>query len=165
MLPFRHSLKVAANVPVPTVSVKTNTCKRGWSDFPELKEAKLRNRFWYRIWKDCDRPRSGIVFGLVKWTKQNFQKVVKNWKNANLKIYHGQYRIIHSFCGKRLINLHVPLQPWQIKLPTLNGTLISHQYMLATHHQLTQISMEYCRNNCQSWIPNKITSLLHLLCY
>ena len=40
-----HSLKLVAYVAVPTESVKTNTLKRGWSDFPGLKEAKVLHRF------------------------------------------------------------------------------------------------------------------------
>ena len=78
-------MKMAASVAVPSEKIKLNTRKRGWSDFPGLKVEKSRHVFWRQIWVDCERPRSGWVFKIMKSSKHQYQKKVKSWKRSRVK--------------------------------------------------------------------------------
>ena len=85
LLELVHSMKMAASVAVPSEKIKLNTRKRGWSDFPGLKVEKSRHVFWRQIWVDCERPRSGWVFKIMKSSKHQYQKKVKSWKRSRVK--------------------------------------------------------------------------------
>jgi hypothetical protein len=49
-----------------------------------LKEAKERNYFWRNVWIEADKPRSGILFHLTKYTKNKFRKHVHSWKKHQI---------------------------------------------------------------------------------
>ena len=42
---------------------------------PRLSELREKKRFWWRLWNECDRPRTGAVFDAYKESKKQFRKV------------------------------------------------------------------------------------------
>lgn len=72
-----HSMKLAESAAVPVAKVYPNTRKKGW-DNPNVKFAKKRSKFWYELWKDCDKPRSGVVFQCFRHAKKEFKRTVEN---------------------------------------------------------------------------------------
>ena len=41
---------------------------------PRLSELRERKRFWWHIWRDCDRPREGVVYESYKSSKKQFRQ-------------------------------------------------------------------------------------------
>ena len=81
-----HSIKVAASAAVPSERIRIGTRKKGWSDDPELQLAKNRHKFWFKIWGDCDRPRSGLIFRILKSTKREYRKALQVFKRRQVSI-------------------------------------------------------------------------------
>ena len=78
-----HALKVASSASVPSVRVKIGTEKQGRKEDDELQDTKHRHKFWF--WADCDRPRSGANFSIVKSTKREFQRALRRRENRQVQ--------------------------------------------------------------------------------
>lgn len=48
-------------------------------------EAKTRVRFWYHLWKSCDRPRQGHVYATYIAVKKLYRKVCRDTMNGQSK--------------------------------------------------------------------------------
>ena len=48
-----------------------------FSQNPALVKCCNDAKFWFRIWQDCDRPKSGPVNSIRLWTKRKFDKQLK----------------------------------------------------------------------------------------
>ena len=63
---------------------------------PELSLLRDRKRFWWTIWISCDRPRSGIVFIILKDHKRQFRKLshsnINNLAQKETNIINTQFR-------------------------------------------------------------------------
>ena len=83
------STKESGCVPTKMFKPKTYWC-------PELSFLRDRKRFWWSIWISCDRPRSGIIFNILKDLKRKFRKLSRsNINNLAMKetnIINGQFK-------------------------------------------------------------------------
>ena len=60
--------KAAGCIPSKILKPKTFWC-------PELSRLRDKKRFWWSVWVSCNRPRSGVVFGIWKDLKKKFRKL------------------------------------------------------------------------------------------
>lgn len=72
------ALKRAETSAVPRRSVRVGTELREWSNNVALQRACFDAKFWFRIWNDCGRPRSGVLNDLRLSTKKKFKKELSN---------------------------------------------------------------------------------------
>ena len=95
--------------------------KKGGSVIPGLGEAKEKYRLWYHIWDQCDRPRNGPLFQIVKSTKKKYIKLVATWKKQQVKdistkirnnpklLYNEVNRLTQSSAD---LSDQIPLEQW-----------------------------------------------------
>lgn len=81
-----HAMKTAEQASVPTRRFKPGISKPGWSRSPKVRQAKARAKFWLRLWRDCERPRSGVVFEQFRNTKKTYNKSVSDLKAAEAEL-------------------------------------------------------------------------------
>ena len=81
-----HALYFAENQSVPLRKIHKGIIP-GWSSNPDLVASCLEAKFWFNVWKDCDRPLTGAVNLVRLFTKRNFSKNLtfhrRNLVNAN----------------------------------------------------------------------------------
>ena len=56
----------------------------GWNDY--VKEYHKKARFWYKIWKECDSPRSGEIFNIMCKTRLKFKYAYRFCKKNEKQI-------------------------------------------------------------------------------
>ena len=69
---------------------------------PELSQLRNRKRFWWSIWVDNGRPRSGTVFECYKGIKKLFRKVSR--RKAN-EIASSKFQFIDSLFNERKLKI------------------------------------------------------------
>ena len=72
-----HALRVAEHASVPVRRFRVGTEKPGWSGNPDIVDSCVKSKFWFHIWRECGRPRSGVVNEIRLYTKRYFAKVLK----------------------------------------------------------------------------------------
>jgi hypothetical protein len=82
-----HALCFAKNQSVPLWKIRKGIIP-GWSSNPDLVTSCLVAKFWFNVWKDCNRPLTGAVNLVRLFTKRNFSKALtlygRNLLNAIL---------------------------------------------------------------------------------
>lgn len=69
-----HALRSAEEAAVPIKKIKTGTQVSGWSQNAGLVNACNQAKFWLSVWKECGRPRIGVVNAVRLLTKRKFGK-------------------------------------------------------------------------------------------
>ena len=67
---------------------KINRPKPYWN--PELSRLRDRKRFWWHLWVQNDRPRSGTVYETYKWVKKEFRKMSRLSVNNTHRIQYDK---------------------------------------------------------------------------
>ena len=71
--------KESGCIPAKVLKPKTYWC-------PELSQLRDKKRIWWTIWVSCNRPRSGIIFKILKDLKKKFRKISRvNINNLAMK--------------------------------------------------------------------------------
>ena len=68
-----HALRCAEKASIPLKRIRRGVTKH-WSSNPSLVEAWRKSKFWYHLWLQCDRPRSGWVSDIRLSTKRKFAR-------------------------------------------------------------------------------------------
>ena len=71
-----HAIKCGIKAAVPTVKIRRGTRIQGWSRNSELKSACQKSKFWFQVWLDCDRPRTGWVNCVRKHANRVFARAL-----------------------------------------------------------------------------------------
>jgi len=73
--------------------------KHWWTT--ECTLAKSRNRFWYKLWVENDKPSHGVIFECYKESKKYFRKACRNAQTNHINT---QYRAVSSYFRHRNTN-------------------------------------------------------------
>lgn len=82
-----HALRCAESAAVPSRKVRVNTEIRGWSANLNLTEACQTAKFWFRLWCDSGKPRSGQVWKVKNHTKRAFAKALSKHRRDIIDEY------------------------------------------------------------------------------
>jgi hypothetical protein len=74
----------AARSTIPFTGSKRSQKIPGWND--EVRPYRDSARFWYNIWNDSGRPRSGVVADLVRRTKAKYHYAIRKLKAKGDKV-------------------------------------------------------------------------------
>ena len=61
----------------------------GWSQY--VGPFKKDSKFWYSIWLSACRPRSGVLFDLMRKTKLQYKYAVRRLKRVNNRIQNDKF--------------------------------------------------------------------------
>ena len=92
---------------VPNKSLKP---KAYWC--PELSALRDKKRFWWSIWAACDKPRTGIIFDILKDLKKKFRYLCRrkistlSSKPLNMLNFHFKNKDMCAFWNKLKANNH-----------------------------------------------------------
>lgn len=75
--------------------MKTNKFKPKAYWCPELTKLRDRKRFWWRLWNDADRPRSGALYDCYKGIKKMFRKQSRHCMNNMLEQGYNKYNDLY----------------------------------------------------------------------
>ena len=89
---MHNSIAEAGNGKKKSFSPKPYWC-------PELSELRNKKRFWWGLWRNCGRPRSGEVYACYKGVKKLFRR--KSRENIN-RMLQGNFNKFNElfYCGK-----------------------------------------------------------------
>ena len=89
-----HALLTAEKAAIPVRKICKYTEVSGFSKIQELVKACQDAKFWFSVWREGGRPKSGVLNCLCKHTKHKFDKALKQHR-TNVK-YEYTERIIND---------------------------------------------------------------------
>ena len=84
VLKFTHALLTAEKAAIPARKIRKHTEIPGFSKNRELVKACQDAKFWFSVWREGGRPKSGVLNCLRKHTKCKFEKALKQHR-TNMK--------------------------------------------------------------------------------
>jgi hypothetical protein len=76
-----HAIKCGIKAAILRVKIRRGMRIQGWSRNSELKSACQKSKFWFQVWLDCDRPRTGWINCVWKHTIRVFAKALNNHRS------------------------------------------------------------------------------------
>jgi hypothetical protein len=83
---------------VGEIQHKNKRGKHWWNS--DCTVARDRNRFWYSLWRSCDRPRHGAVYDSYKYSKHVYRKACRTSINKSVSFKFNQCDVL--FKQKRM---------------------------------------------------------------
>ena len=68
---------------------KSRHFRKHWRS-QDCRIARDRNRFWFSLWRSCDRPRQGVIYETYKYTKHVFREICRQNINKCLRFTFDQ---------------------------------------------------------------------------
>ena len=162
-----YAFITAEKAAAPVKKVRIGSVLYSWSNNTALVNACNKAKFWYRLWSDCDRPRSGIVNDILKHVRKEFDRELALHR-IKIQDYYSSRGTNPAMLWKNVVRTepefsfsasHIPESEWSAHL---TNEFVPSDPEAKAEHELTKFLNMHPVNNFLVTRESVITAITRL---